>query len=177
MSHASATDGGKQITFQYTPPELLSNDGRPSFASDVYSTGMVLYELLTGTPPYTGVGLFNVGKKIQKGELPPFPQAVDGEFEAACSMWKAMVQYEPEKRATLAWAVQQTKQHISGLGGLSEARDCPSESPAEVSVTPPSKEAPLEKASTKAPEEPATTTRGASVNRQSSSNGGSESKP
>ena len=121
MSHASATENGKQITFQYTPPELLSMDGRPSFASDVYSTGMVLYELLTGTPPYTGVGLFNVGSKIQKGELPPFPQAEGGEFESACSLWKTMVKYDPLERATLSSIMSETVKRIAQLTEVSES--------------------------------------------------------
>ena len=120
-SHASATENGKQITFQYTPPELLSPDGRPSFASDVYSTGMVLYELLTGTPPYTGVGLFNVGSKIQKGELPPFPQVEGGEFESACSLWKTMVKYEHVERANLDLDISETEKRIAQLNEASES--------------------------------------------------------
>lgn len=50
---ASATQGLLIGTVSYLPPEMVTN-GRASFRSDVYSAGVVLFELLTGEKPYTG---------------------------------------------------------------------------------------------------------------------------
>ena len=44
-------------TPHYMSPELISN-GRSTSASDVYSTGILLYELLSGRTPFAGPGQF-----------------------------------------------------------------------------------------------------------------------
>jgi hypothetical protein len=57
----SAAGGGRLTetglslgTPYYMSPEQASADREPSAASDVYSLGCVLYEMLVGEPPYTG---------------------------------------------------------------------------------------------------------------------------
>ncbi len=42
-----------QGTPSYMAPELFSDDGVYSFASDFWSLGIVLYELATGKTPFT----------------------------------------------------------------------------------------------------------------------------
>ncbi|HEX8509716.1 MAG TPA: protein kinase, partial [Propionibacteriaceae bacterium] len=50
---STATQGLLIGTVSYLPPELVLS-GRADARSDVYSTGVVLYELLTGQKPHTG---------------------------------------------------------------------------------------------------------------------------
>jgi serine/threonine protein kinase len=50
-SGASLT-GALMFSFAYAAPEVW--DGKPSGASDLYALGCVLYECLTGSPPFTG---------------------------------------------------------------------------------------------------------------------------
>jgi hypothetical protein len=54
----------------YMSPEQASADREPSPASDVYSLGCVLYEMLTGEPPHTGSSAQAVLAKILMDEAP-----------------------------------------------------------------------------------------------------------
>ena len=56
-------------TVSYLPPELLTT-GRAHSWSDVYSTGIVLFEMLTGTKPYTGDAPITVAYKHVNEDVP-----------------------------------------------------------------------------------------------------------
>jgi len=73
----SAAGGGRLTetglsmgTPYYMSPEQASADREPSAASDVYSLGCVLYEMLVGEPPYTGGSAQAVLAKILMGDAP-----------------------------------------------------------------------------------------------------------
>jgi serine/threonine-protein kinase len=65
--------GDVVATFQYASPEQI--DGKPlDHRSDIYSLGCVLYELLTGRPPYPGM---SVAAAIQAHLQSPPPRPTD----------------------------------------------------------------------------------------------------
>jgi serine/threonine-protein kinase len=84
LSEATPTLAGPAIgTPQYMSPEQAA--GRVDLlgpASDVYSLGATLYNLLTGKPPFTDADLGTVLRKVQEGEFPR-PRQVNAEVPAA----------------------------------------------------------------------------------------------
>jgi serine/threonine protein kinase len=58
-------------TIHYLAPELLTG-GNLSAASEVYAIGAVLYEMLTGIPPFAGESLTELMENIRRGSpVPP----------------------------------------------------------------------------------------------------------
>ena len=67
-------------------PELLDPDqfglkeGRPTKESDSYALGMVIYEVLSGRPPFSQCKGSVVIRKVLAGERPKRPQGEDGKL-------------------------------------------------------------------------------------------------
>ncbi|HSM05632.1 MAG TPA: serine/threonine-protein kinase, partial [Longimicrobiales bacterium] len=65
------TETGLSVgTPYYMSPEQASADREPSAASDVYSLGCVLYEMLVGEPPFTGATAQAVLAKVLTADAP-----------------------------------------------------------------------------------------------------------
>jgi len=62
-------------TPEYMAPEIIAG-APPSFASDLYAVGIVLYELLAGQTPFVGGGAVDILTRQLKQEPPPLGQAV-----------------------------------------------------------------------------------------------------
>jgi eukaryotic-like serine/threonine-protein kinase len=75
--HTSATGGVLIGTVAYLSPEQLERGGADA-RSDVYAAGIVLYELLTGHPPYGGDTPLAVAYQHVHHDVPPPSDEVPG---------------------------------------------------------------------------------------------------
>jgi serine/threonine-protein kinase len=57
-------------TLYYMSPEQLREEPDLDQRTDIYSLGCMLYEMLSGAPPYTGRTLTEVASRILRGPIP-----------------------------------------------------------------------------------------------------------
>lgn len=81
----------------YLSPEIV--EGRPySFKSDVWSLGVLLYELCTLKPPFDGISIRQLSVNICRGTYPPLPSQFSKELRNLVSMQLTL---DPNKRPTV----------------------------------------------------------------------------
>lgn len=82
-----------EILANWTAPEVL-NDGDFTQASDVYSFGLVLWEILSGTQPYKNLkNQEAVREAVLSGERPPLPQSwEDLDLNSIWGQYKLLIQ-------------------------------------------------------------------------------------
>ena len=59
----------------YMSPEQLREDRNLDQRADIYSLGCILYEMLTGAPPYTGSSISDIVRRILRGSIPSAARA------------------------------------------------------------------------------------------------------
>lgn len=99
-------------TLTYLPPERLSGQGDPDGRGDVYALGCVLYELLCGTPPFTGVDAM-VQLNHLKRTPTPLHRRVPGISPALDRLVQKMLAKDPVARPTMAVLAERLRQLLA----------------------------------------------------------------
>jgi hypothetical protein len=71
----------------YMAPEQVADSKRTTTAADVYSLGAILFELLTGRPPFRAGGILEMLRKLQEEPPPPLRSldpSIDPTLELIC---------------------------------------------------------------------------------------------
>ena len=106
LSSSSYAQGG---TVRWISPERIVpqefglKDGRPTESSDCYSLGMVIYETISGNPPFHEHRDITVSVKVLKGEHPPRGAGFTGD------LWKMLETcwaFQPNNRPSIEDVLQ-----------------------------------------------------------------------
>ena len=81
----------------YIAPEIYKNKGYEGFQCDIWSAGVTLYYMLSGTQPFRAYSLKEMEKKVLKGEF----EEIKNISDEANDLIRKMLVLEPEKRITI----------------------------------------------------------------------------
>ena len=107
--HTSSSIPGSAGTTRWMSPELLDpvrfgrEDGRATKESDCYALGMVILEVLSGKPPFSGDSGLVVMRKVIEGERPGRPGGKE-EVWFTDNLWEILEQCwlpQPERRPAI----------------------------------------------------------------------------
>ncbi len=95
--HEGTDDGPLLGTVAYLAPEQIT-DSHVDERTDLYSVGVVLFELLTGTPPHTGPDAAAVAYRHAEADVPPPSSRAPGVPPALDRLVVAATRRSPDRR-------------------------------------------------------------------------------
>jgi serine/threonine protein kinase len=88
----------------YLPPEMIQNPGaEPRQYTDIYGLGAILYELLTGRPPFTGATAREVTGQVREQDPQPPSQLNPEVPPLLCACCLRCLRKDPWRRYTRAY--------------------------------------------------------------------------
>ena len=124
-SELTATTGVLLGTVAYLAPEQVET-GRSDARTDVYAAGVVLWELLTGTPPYSGQSPLSVAFRHVHADMPPPSTVVTGVPVALDALVVRATRRDPSARPVDGGAFLAELRHVrADLGPLAVQDDRP----------------------------------------------------
>jgi hypothetical protein len=114
----------------YTSPEQARGRADVDGRADIFSLGCVLFEVLTGEPPFTGETPLEVMTKVCAGRVPEVTSRRPGVPPALAALVHAMLapdaSLRPQSAAGLANDFAEVVRLLGGIGGESAAASPPS---------------------------------------------------
>ncbi len=101
---------------QYMAPECISN-GTVDASADLYSVGMVLYELVTGIPAFTGDNAFNImNRVVHEPVVPPSAHVPELNEKLEAIILKSVAKRKEDRYPDAATVRTALKGFLGGIG-------------------------------------------------------------
>ncbi len=140
IAKLAAEEGGDELSLQtktgqmlgtpvYMSPEQCRGNKVVSAPTDVYSLGVMMYEMLTGKPPFRSSGVGELMMMHMMAEPTPLAESAPGITAPLAILIHAMLAKEPKQRPTMVDVTRQLKEipetgvRIRPRPGLDEAED------------------------------------------------------
>lgn len=118
MASAGTTSNSVILgTVAYLSPEQVTT-GATTASGDVYSAGVLLFEMLTGSPPYTGDTALSVAWRHVNDDVPPPSQLVPGIPPAVDELVLRTTRRDPSMRPRDAGAFLQELERVRMAAGI-----------------------------------------------------------
>ena len=130
----TADDGMMLGTAAYVAPEQV-RDGTSDARSDVYSAGVMLFELLTGTPPFSGDSPLSVAYKHMSDDVPAPSSRVGGIAPELDALVRSATSRDPAGRPADGRALHAALVQVRDDLGLHAAVPTPQVAPVSVDLT------------------------------------------
>jgi eukaryotic-like serine/threonine-protein kinase len=113
-SHRLTLEGQTVGTCRYMPPEQISGDDELTGAVDLYALGCLIFEMLTGRPPFDGNTIIQIFEAHLYNEPTPLVSLVRDCPQDLSELVLLLLAKKPESRPTSATEVQTALADILG---------------------------------------------------------------